>query len=451
MDTSELKHSTEGNIEQGPFVLVLQDGAIITSEDRAMLQALYSRSPASVLFHLKKLAEIGSGKFMDQFYVGYGHKSIGDCGDTTIFIEGVSMLVAKAIQDSLLYCGQEVSTRYLDFGTQPFVAPYVFAHNPQEEMREFYLKAFPRLKEYLKTQYSRNQDEKESLYEKAIAARSFDILRGFLPAGAQTNLSWTSNLRQAADKIAYLRVHPLKEVRVVAEMILSALKKAHPHSFNQKHYEQSDEYRRHYMAEMYYFNPPNMGEGVHLMKNSLDQMLLEEYSVFIDGRPEKTELPKALAEIGTLQFEFMIDFGSFRDIQRQRAVIQRMPLLTPELGFGKWYLDQLGPDLIEEAKALVEKISTWWEKEVGTVEKEILQYFLPMGFCVPCRVTGDLPALIYLVELRSGSTVHPTLRVVAQQMGQIIDSLGIKVYVDKSDIGRFDVRRGTQDIVAKLT
>ncbi len=80
-----------------------------------MLQALYSRSPKSVHEHLAKVRKDGSGNFMSQFYVGYGHKSIGDCGTTSIFIEGLSMLAAKAIQQWPLYSGQEASTRYMDF------------------------------------------------------------------------------------------------------------------------------------------------------------------------------------------------------------------------------------------------------------------------------------------------------------------------------------------------
>ena len=93
-------------------------------EDLAMLQALYSRSPASVVTHLDKLKKSGSGNFMSQYYVGYGHASIGDCGATTVFIEQVSMLVAKAVQDNSLYNGQEASTRYLDFSKQTVVDPY---------------------------------------------------------------------------------------------------------------------------------------------------------------------------------------------------------------------------------------------------------------------------------------------------------------------------------------
>ena len=60
-------------------------------EDTAMMQALYSRSAESVVTHAEKVKQSGSGKFMEKFYVGYGHASIADCGSTTIFIEGVSI------------------------------------------------------------------------------------------------------------------------------------------------------------------------------------------------------------------------------------------------------------------------------------------------------------------------------------------------------------------------
>ena len=83
-------------------------------EDVAMMQALYSRSSASVVEHAQKVKETGSGKFMERFYVGYGHASIADCGSTTIFIEDISILADTAVQDWPLYSGQETSTRYVD-------------------------------------------------------------------------------------------------------------------------------------------------------------------------------------------------------------------------------------------------------------------------------------------------------------------------------------------------
>ncbi|MCK4744611.1 FAD-dependent thymidylate synthase, partial [Candidatus Parcubacteria bacterium] len=90
-------------------------------EDIAMMQALYSRSPKSAEEHAEKVKKSGSGKFMEKFYVGYGHQSIADCGSTTIFIEKVSILADKAIQDWPLYSGQETSTRYIDMSKQQII------------------------------------------------------------------------------------------------------------------------------------------------------------------------------------------------------------------------------------------------------------------------------------------------------------------------------------------
>src|ERR1035437_4347039 len=91
-------------------------------QDTAMLQALYSRSIESAQTHIEKVRKT-SGKFMQLFYTNYGHKSIGDCGSTTIFIKGVSMLVAKAVQDNQLYSGQETSSRYMNMSKQHIVDP----------------------------------------------------------------------------------------------------------------------------------------------------------------------------------------------------------------------------------------------------------------------------------------------------------------------------------------
>lgn len=77
-------------------IIIVDD---VAPEPNAMLQALYSRSPKSVTEHLEQVKRVGAEKFMASYYVGYGHKSIGDCGTTSIFVENVSMLVAKAVQD----------------------------------------------------------------------------------------------------------------------------------------------------------------------------------------------------------------------------------------------------------------------------------------------------------------------------------------------------------------
>jgi thymidylate synthase ThyX len=448
-----LRHHVR-TLRGGGLVLLLDTGASIGPEAEAMLQALYSRSPATVHEHLRTIAEKGAEKFMASFYVGYGHKSIGDCGTVTLFIEGISMLAAKAIQDWMLYSGQEVSTRYVDFSTQRFEDPIATPASARllARLRSFYVTALPILEADLKKRYPMGEGEKETMYTKAIKARAFDILRSFLPAGATTSVAWHTNLRQAADKIALLRHHPLKEVRDVADDIEAVLLDGYPSSFGHKRYDATEAFNASWMNGSYYLEDdacPSF-ELTHDSVAYAEFASRPELAHILSGRPPKTELPKYLGELGTMQFRFLLDFGSFRDIQRQRAVHQRMPLLTYVHGFEPWYLEQLPDVLRVEAETLLAENQDAVQ-ELG-VSKEDMQYFIPMGYLAPNRLTGDIPALVYLAELRAGSTVHPTLQVRARQIASALEGrlskYGLKLYIE-GESGRFDVKRGAQDITRK--
>ncbi|MDO8463372.1 MAG: FAD-dependent thymidylate synthase [bacterium] len=450
MPHSPLAHVTRP-LPGGGMVLVLNTGAHIPPEAEAMLQALHSRSIGGVAEHLEKLREKGAEEFMAKFYVGYGHKSIGDCGSITMFIEGVSMLAAKAIQDWPLYSGQESSTRYIDFSRQAFVNPTGTASGNAilEAWRAFYLTALPRLCDHLTEQFPRDEGEKETIYRKAISARAFDILRGFLPTGATTNLAWHSNLRQAADKLALLRHHPLAEVQTIASALEDALLEAFPSSFTSKRYDASEQYNAAWMREEYLFDHEPY-DGVVLLQDTIDRPLLARSRAVLERRPPKTELPRHLAECGAMQFGFMLDFGSFRDIQRHRAVVQRMPLVTMRHGFHPWYLDALPIDL----RATATHLLTTQEQAITALDvpQEIAQYYIAMGYALPNRLTGTLPALVYLAELRATRFVHPTLASVAGALAGILARTfadeGLVLHLD-DDPGRFDVRRGEHDIIAR--
>lgn len=446
----KLNHVTRP-LSSGGFVLVLDDGAVIGAQERAMIQALYSRSNASVTEHLDLVVKRGADKFMATHYVGYGHKSIGDCGTGTIFVEGASMLAVKAIQDWMLYCGQECSTRYMDFSAQPFMNPVNSQEGAetQKAWRAFYLKGLVVMEKALSKRYPRQDDEEKSIWEKAIKARACDVMRSFLPAGCMTNCSWDTNLRQARDHLALLRNHPLVEVQEVAGAISEALHEAYGSSGFDKRYEDSEIYSKWWQEQYNYFCPSSWPE-FELSRNTFDPDLLESYRKVLEQRPEKTELPKIVAECGQLQFSFLLDFGSFRDIQRHRAVIQRMPLMSPNHGFESWYLEQMPEDLKAEAEELLERQVNKIALLTKHLDIKLRQYYYPMGYRVPCRLTGDLPALVYLVELRGTRFVHPTLVVRARQMADALlkefESFGLVLHMD-DEPGRFDVRRGEQDIV----
>ncbi|MCX6712543.1 MAG: hypothetical protein NT041_02570, partial [Candidatus Vogelbacteria bacterium] len=152
--------------------------------------------------------------------------------------------------------------------------------------------------------------------------------------------------------------------------------------------------------------------------------------------------------LGNVTFDFLLDFGSFPDIQRHRNGVCRMPLLTTGFGFNNWYLDQLPEAVRKEAQKLIKEQIVAIKQLKTTPEDK--QYYIAMGFNVACRVTYGLPATLYVVELRSGVTVHPTLRQVAHKMYQSLQKMfpSLIIYPDleKDD---WDIRRGLQDIKEK--
>lgn len=449
----ELQHH-EVKLSPGGKIVVLDSGAVLTAEMTAMLQALHSRSTEGIEGHLKVLAERGADKFMSTYYVQYGHKSIGDCGVGIVFIEGISMLAAKAIQDSKLYNGQEASTRYIDFADQAFLNPEgtEAGKSIQENWRRFYLKAVEQMTEELPSRYPLGDDENEVHYKKAIAARAFDITRGFLPAGASTNIAWTTTLRQFDDRIMQLRHHPLEEVREIAEKLNEAMLAMYPSSFKAMTDERAEKYRPTHdyieMANRQYYHHDIECPELALVRDGIEHRDLVPFKKILSERPNKAELPKWLGAYGEAAFAFTLDFGSFRDIQRHRAVTQRMPLLTADIGFHEWYLDELTEDLRTEAEELIAELG----KAAGNLTNDLAlrQYYLPMGFKISNYLSGDLPALVYLVELRASSLVHPTLAVQAERMARLLEEtyadVGLAIHLN-SEPGRFDVKRGEADIV----
>jgi len=418
-------------------------------EDTAMMQALYSRSSESVVTHVEKVKKSGSGKFMERFYVGYGHKSIADCGSCTIFIEGVSMLAAKAIQDWPLYSGQETSSRYINMSLQRIEDPLgnAVSEHIYNQWMDFYNTSMEEVVEHLKTRYPKAEGEKGSVYKRAVNAWAFDILRGFLPAGITTQLSWHTNLRQAWDKLFWLQDHPLEEVRGIASTILGELQSKYAHSFGFEVREPQMEYKKEAMKNHCYFKATAPEDLVNF-KTSISNEELEQYEELITKRPKYTPLPQFMRELGQVSFEVLLDFGSFRDLQRHRNGVCRMPLLTTEHGFNEWYIKELPQHLQEKATTLIAKQSE--AINALPISDEDRQYFIAMGFNTVCRVTYPINAAVYTIELRSGKTVHPTLRKVAHKMHHHMVSAFPKLHLHSDlDPSDRDVRRGKQDIMEK--
>jgi len=422
-------------------------------EVNAMLQAMYSRSADTVSQRISKVLAQGPEAFMESYYVGYGHQSIGDCGTTTLYIEDISILADKAIQDNPLYSGQETSTRYINFDQRKIINPVITIETDAilNGWMEFYKTARKGVVNHLVEQHPLEEGQKMGTWRKAIEARSFDILRGFLPAGMTTQLSWSTNLRQAHDNIMRLKSHPLLEVQQVASEMHELLKKKYPSSFSHQikpevaEYWMEDSFRTHYNTVSY---PQDFQARSTIQWSDMDAHDLRA----LRHRPKGAELPRRFMQYGHVRAEFPLDYGSFRDLQRHRNGYCPIPLLTQQLGFNDWYIEQLPEDMQDYCRiflkgqfSLINKL-----RNQKVLDRYQEQYFLPLGMKVPVEIMYDLPQILYVIELRCSPFVHPTMRKVALEMYEFMRDEWSKmaIHADLSP-NPFDIRRGEQDIVEK--
>jgi hypothetical protein len=261
-------------------------------------------------------------------------------------------------------------------------------------------------------------------------------------------VGWHTTLREAVVHLLELRHHPLEEVREVAESMSEVLHKKYPSSGFGKRYKDTEAYVESYMSKYTYMEPQNMLTSGEFLASNTFSGDISFYDDVLESRPPKTELPAFLKKFGDLKTSFFLDFASFRDLQRHRSGIILMPLLTTKYGFHEWYIEQIP----EEYKAeILGKIKNLVSLVNGMdFPPEVLQYYIAMGFKVPCECTFDLPASVYVAELRSTKAVHSTLRTIAQKTGKELQRLfpRMNIYCDMEP-DEWSTIRGKHDIVKK--
>lgn len=361
----------------------------------AMLQAFYSRSHKSIDDRLMELSDnTGSvdkiRQSLKSFYIGYGHESIGDCGNILLFIEGVSMLTAKAIQDNPLYNGQETSSRYIDFVQQP-------RPDYADSNYDLCISEYDRVRHNLTHKYIN-----EGLTDKAAAVRAFDVARGILPIGVPTQLSWYGSIRSIRQQISDLGSHPSGLVRFQVSRILDTLVD--------------------YMPDMFEKLPVPRHRDFFI-GNRFDSGLLEL---------QTTEIPKSWQDLndspmdlsdeemeliyGTARLVGDLDYGSYRDIQRHRRATIKCSVPDPT----EWNVQYL--ERINDADLLA------GYRHKDPLECSFDDCVLGAPLMSMCKVYTrmSLPQLIYMLKLRTSPHVHFSARNFMYQLAdQVMDSVPV--------------------------
>lgn len=469
--SSEIRESVLDSVHiaesrTGARLITITGDMLHNPENQAMLMALNSRESGGFVKNLSKVLSGGSGSFMEKFFIGYGHKSIGDCGGVPLWIDGLSMVAAKQFENWPLFSGQETSTRYVDITGAGWLNPLRLSVENVEGLLtfekmlrgafDFYTMALPRMKDHIRQRFPRKEEEKEALYENAVHARACDILGAFLPCGAKTNMSIVMNIRQMGEHLQQMSFDKLPEVALLAQDCIEFLAAIYPHSFPPKLYPGHAEYWGNVRQETAYFAHSNNSMlddyPEYHFETNVSKESLRPWLWALRHRPKGCELPKEMRKLGSCRITHLQDYRSMRDGYRHRDGTNRIPSATVRFGFERWYLNQLFDELCRKAMSHLAEIDSFYREKVirGSYDALSAQYIVPMGYKQPCERTLTFPATVYYVELRSGTTVHPTERTVALNVARSLRECfpDVILYVDESE-SEWDVKRGKDVITIK--
>lgn len=447
-------------------------------EDIAMAMAVTSRSPLPFDEILSQIDSQKSGKFLEKFYITYGHGSIADTAFIHIALENISQLAIKAIENSRLAAYQEKSTRYQIMDRHHIVEPKEIKNSSHHKLYketidllfDLYEDFVRVLLEKARAKEQRGEKESEGTYENRIRIPVIDRCRLILPASVMGNVGLTMSGRSIEYTVAKLLSHPLSEAREVGKEIKKVAQKSLPILVQ---FADPIEYLINLENDLGKYCSKVAKEAmskkqdtkrvrlVKYDKDGLDRVILGVLERFSNRsyrdlqamvkqmtQAEKEKLldraigkrsmrhDKTLRELELTDFSFDIvcDYGAFRDLQRHRLCSQTLQPLSTDLGYEEpLNLEETG--MADRYHQVMDQIDQVYKKIKKDLPSEA-QYVIPMAYKKRTLFHMNLREALYLIELRSRPLGHISYRRVAWDMWDEINKVhpyfAKHIKVDKS-------------------
>ena len=440
-------------------------------EKSAYALARYSRSPDSIRESIEWVRTHDSRSFLESFYFQYGHASIADLGHAVVCFEGISELAATEIEAEPLWDGQAKSSRYQDFSRSGFVTPPEFSEADAAVYRsagEALLAAYARVNEkalaHLTERLPRPEAMKPEAYRRNLAARAFDVARYLLFWGVPTNVGQVTSIRTLEKQIRRLKASEYTELRDLGDEVAQACaaepdcrwdaaSAAEPlaptlarHADRDEHAVRSREDLRLWAEQnlpaavggatqrVDLLRPANVPADIAatLLYPVTDRPFRELYEiacgwserrraeaidVALGSRTRRDEILNGFRG-GLFAYDFVIDIGAFRDLQRHRRCQKFRQEYAGRLGFDT-------PKLVGEAGALEVYTSAMTDalEAMHRLPAPGAHYLLPFGARSRFLFKMDFAEAEYISKLRSGVKGHFSYREIAWEMKRTMEEV----------------------------
>ncbi len=169
--------------------------------------------------------------FFARWLAAYGDDSIAQMAGAHLFLEGVSQIATKTLEDFRIgFAPLEKSTRYVAFDTkvlgkwQYFVDPnFAKSVYGAEYLRlsnmlfRRYSESIEPLSKYLRRKFKQEEGQSDRAYRETLNAKAYDVLRAYLPAGTLTNVGFFGVGQAFEYVITKCLASPLYEIREIGK------------------------------------------------------------------------------------------------------------------------------------------------------------------------------------------------------------------------------------------
>ena len=412
----------------------------------------------------------------DRVFFDYGDDSVAQLGGVHLACEQASNLLTKVLEWGRLMSYLEQSTRYVAYDAR-LGGRYRYYRDPDilrsthgaryvadlDGMFESYAATLPLMNEHFRRQFPKSPGDSDFVHRQAIRAKSFDAVRGMLPAASLSNVGIYGSGQGYENLLLRMRAHPLPEVRTYAAMMLTELRKVIPSFLKRVDIEDRGVAWSRYlrgtqeaMAELAEGLVDGAGGGyaetpavtlvdfdpdaevklvasalyshVDLPEEELRARVVDMSSddrlnvlrTYTGERGNRRHKPGRALETPSYRFDVLCDYGAFRDLQRHRMLTIEWQRLTPTHGYSlPEAVEAAGlADLFEETMARSADLHDTLVEDFP----EQAAYAVALAYRIRFVMQMNAREAMHLIELRSSTQGHPAYRYVAQEMHRLIET-----------------------------
>ena len=438
------------------------DAHDLTEEQIAVAFAMTSRRPEPFDKIAQEVSQEKAADFHERWVLGYGHASVAEHAVLHLAVENISRLACDTLEDNRLASYTEKSSRYQ-------LMPQGYYHVPQElagepAMADLFRETCKRLfqdyrdlvdgcMDYMQRRSPQRKGERDSAYNLRLRREATDSCRAVLPAATLTNVGVTANARVLEHAISKLMSSQLAEERALGEEIReqgrsitpTLIKYADQNQYLMDAGEVQQELALRYAGEISLTALSTRGglgsdevpwcvRLVHWDQQAEEKLaaaLLYRRSrlryqdiwrqvldMGTDGRREiirrcvegmgPHDAPVRELELVDYTFEFLLDYGAYREFKRHRMQSYIPQLLTVDHGYQV-------PNLMVEAG-----LESRFHETVGPVEgayaqvqecsPQAAQYLVTHAHNRRVLSKMNLRECYHLFKLRTSSLAHFSIR-----------------------------------------